>query len=111
MRRFALRTGTGTRAGPGTVTWGHARTEVIVLEVDARSGGAELVAGLGLSGKSRGRGVALSLRGAAGRVVPMVLELSHSAVERAAFAHPSFLTRPFFGHLLLGRLSANQDHS
>lgn len=61
MRRFALRTGAGTGARPGTVAWGHTRTEVIVLEVDACSGGAELVAGQGLSGQPRGCGGALSL--------------------------------------------------
>lgn len=61
MRRFALRTGAGTGARPGTVTWGHPRTQVIVLEGDACRRGAELVAGLGLSGQPRGRRGALSV--------------------------------------------------
>jgi len=108
--RFALRTGAGAGARPGTVARGYPGAEVIVLDVEARRGGAELVAGLGLPGQPRGRRVALRVRGAAGRVVPVVLELSHPAVERAAFAHSSFLTRPLLGYLLLGRLGADQDH-
>lgn len=61
MRRFALRTGAGTGTRPGTVTWGHPRTQVIVLEADACSSGAELVAGLGLSGQPGRRRIALRL--------------------------------------------------
>ena len=110
MRRFALRTGAGTGARPGTVPRGHTRTQVIVLEADACSGGAELIAGLGLSCQSRRCWGTFGVWGAAGRVVPVVLKLSYSAVERAALAHPSLLTRSLFGYLLLGRLGADQDY-
>lgn len=113
---LALGAGAGPRAGPGAAAGGQAGAQVVVLEgrtPPGRGGGAELVARLRLAGQPGRGGGALRVRGAAGRVVGavVVLQLAHAAVERAALAHEAVGgAGPLLGHLLLGRLGADQHH-